>query len=210
MPLKASAKDYSAIVERGVGGGVKAQVDSVTQLALVGHASDGEESSGCSSSDDEVCGPARPSGAVPPPLAVPDAVSLPEEATHQGEQELAGAAEDEAVNTPSPVAAALDSCLRYDEHGQPGTSGFYRRWYVACPLRNCAHWGGDVKKACGRWRSVSADHCKHFGQWEPQAYLLAWAAAAPNFSDRNAHMKYIPTVKDAKAVLLQRGLLDDQ
>ena len=192
VPFQAGTSAYSKLLRQGGEGGVVSLPSLPSVPVEAPHESDGEEQS--SSSEDDIA--VAPSSA-PVPEVPSRASSPPSEPMSEEEPVCSG------VQTP--MMAALDPALAFDEFGVFGEPGYYRRWKIQCPLRRCKHF--KPGKLCQRSRNVGAAQCAHFGQLEPQAYLLAWAAKAANFNNRRKHMKYTPTVSDIRSVLESRGLL---
>jgi hypothetical protein len=62
----------------------------------------------------------------------------------------------------------------------------YERHYVACPLH----------RRCRKHRSTN--QISRLGRWEPHAYLLAWAEAAPLFEDATGHVRHRPSQADVE------------
>ena len=98
-----------------------------------------------------------------------------------------------------------DPSLTFDEFGTPGKAGYYKRWHLRCPLRDAQHW--VIEHECGRRRNIGPVQCQHFGELEPQAFLLAWAAKASAYDDKGEHMKYNPSVAEVREFLAARGLI---
>ena len=78
----------------------------------------------------------------------------------------------------------------------PGEAGHYRRLRLTCTLSHCLHSG---PRLCNKSRNLT--NIGNFGEREPEAYLIAWADAAPKFATRDSHMSYCPSMAEVAAVL---------
>ena len=94
--------------------------------------------------------------------------------------------------------------IAIEEHLEPGQRGYYIRLRIMCPFRNCKHSGSWE---CRRNRNFGHWQTRHFGQREPEAFLGAWAEAAPRFRSRRAHIKWSPSTNDVKAFMQRQGWL---
>ncbi len=81
--------------------------------------------------------------------------------------------------------------LNVEEHLTPGEVGHYRRFCMQCPERH-------RHPECRKKRNVGTNQTANFGQREPEAFLLAWAAAAPRFATRAEHVRFIPSAAEVR------------
>ncbi len=114
----------------------------------------------------------------------------------------------DAEDIVSPVAHWTPMSDQYDivreTHLSPGEDGHYVRLRIRCSLFRCRH---AHPKGCTKSRNVSLHHCRNLGEREPEAYLIAWAAAADRFGSRDLHMQHKPAKDDLRAVLRQHGII---
>jgi hypothetical protein len=85
--------------------------------------------------------------------------------------------------------------LRHDQGRHKGGSA-YQRLKIDCPLACDGHFDA---KLCGKYRNTGPAQCKNWGPGEPQAFLIAWADAAPRFKTRAEHMVHEPCREDVLA-----------
>lgn len=116
--------------------------------------------------------------------------------------------ESEGIVTSIPLASValgtepLHPSIYVSEFKQQGQSGHYRRLMIRCPLSgHCAH--GTPSRRCVKYRNTMANQTKALGQREPEAYLLAWAAAAARFSCKEDHVGYNPTAGEVSVSFQQ-------
>jgi hypothetical protein len=114
----------------------------------------------------------------------------------------------DAEDLVSPVANWIPMNRQYDIEREvrlsPEDKGHYVRLRIQCKLSHCRH---GHPKGCTKSRNVSVPHCRDFGAREPEAYLIAWAAAADRFGSRDLHMQHKPAKDDLRAVLREHGII---
>lgn len=121
----------------------------------------------------------------------------------EGQVQPAQSARAEAAQ-PRQILATVDGVdIVRDVHLLPGTRGHYDRAVVRCP----AHSGSGV--LCTKTRVFGPRTTSRLGQQEPVAFLASWVCAASLFSDRAAHMRFVPkgaAVGEALEKLRKEGL----
>ena len=126
-----------------------------------------------------VAAPGAP--ATPDLAALPDTLTLPVPVAPPAPDVSAGAASSATASVAAapPVREHLGPAEAvFQTHGEQGTKGAYKRWFVACPFHT----------DCSRSRTVSAQHT-HLGEREPLGYLAVWLDRGSALVNREQHMK---------------------
>ena len=69
-----------------------------------------------------------------------------------------------------------------------------------CPLASNKH-PRTSNCDCRKKRRFSANHCKHFGYYEPLAFLGAWIEHCSEYKGRDDHVRFNPSLEDVESFI---------
>ncbi len=105
---------------------------------------------------------------------------------------------------PQPVVGVIGQAnVVLEEHGIPGSIGYYKRMAVRCPKTGVGH--GDSYHPCVKRRNMGPRQTSLLGPREPEAYLSVWVHAADRFANREEHIAYRPTQEEVAAFAASQG-----
>lgn len=100
------------------------------------------------------------------------------------------------------LPAQVEGMTVLEEIHNEGDVNAYHRLVIECPLAKCLHMGSG---RCAKRRNIAASTTEHFGRLEVIGYLGAWASRASDFSSKEEHIRFRPSVAQVRSYLVDHG-----